>query len=168
MPASSIRSPGHKENENEAVCISEAWQGKMKIFYEFSPIIRGMWHSHISFLRKNIVCIIWRKSLRMQRVSSRGGPCYITISELCFALGFLCILFNFFFWSLYRREGIKCSCSSTACATDLVAWRRMPFQVEMTGKCGLGPPGVKAQPLIRSRDWSRIPLSSFPRFPPHS
>lgn len=37
MPTSSIRSPAHKENEDEAVCISEAWQKKIKIFYEFSP-----------------------------------------------------------------------------------------------------------------------------------
>lgn len=98
MPASSIRSPVHKEKEDEAVCISEAWQGKIKIFYEFSPSSSeyGTPIFHFSG-EKNSACIIWRKSLGMQLVSSRGGPCYITISELCFVLGFLHILLKKFF-----------------------------------------------------------------------
>lgn len=107
MPASSIRSPEHKENEDEAVCISEAWQGKIKIFYEFSPSSVEYGTPIFHFLRKkNSACIIWRKSLRMQLVSNRGWPCYITISELCFVLGFSTSFF-FFFLEIVHKERNK-------------------------------------------------------------
>lgn len=110
-----------------------------------------MWHSYISFSQEKIsVCIIWRKSLRMQLVSSRGGPCYITISELCFVLGFLCILLLFFFFfRLCVRIGIKCSCFSASSASDTVTQSSAPCKAEIAGRCALGPPGVEI-PAIKT------------------
>lgn len=148
MPASSIRSPGHKENEDEAVCLSEAWQGKIKIFYEFSPSSVECGTPIFHFSGKNIVCIIWRKSLRMQLVSRRGGPVTLPflsyVSHLAFSTDVL-----FFFLEVVHKERIKCSCSSTACAPATGTWRSASWKVEITGKWELGPPGMKAQPSGR-------------------
>lgn len=48
------------------------------------------------FLRekKIVFAFIGRKSLRMQLVSSCGGPCNMTISELCSVFAFLYLLFH--------------------------------------------------------------------------
>lgn len=86
----------------------------------------------------------------MQLVSSRGGPCYITISELCFVLGFLYILLLFFFFSrLCVRKGIKYSCFTARSASDTVTQRSTPCKAEITGICELGPPGVEI-PAIKT------------------
>ena len=141
---------------------------RWKSFMSSPPSSVGCGTPIFHFWGKILFALFGENHYECNESAAVEGPVTLPFLSYVLHLAFSAYSLIFFFWSLYRREGIKCSCSSTACATDLVAWRRMPFQVEMTGKCGLGPPGVKAQPLIRSRDWSRIPLSSFPRFPPHS
>ena len=149
MPASSIRSPGHKENEDEAVCLSEAWQGKIKIFYEFSPSSVECGTPIFHFSGKNIVCIIWRKSLRMQLVSRRGGPVTLPFLSYVSHLAFSTDILLFFFCSVCWMQRRKRFWFWATCSSAAVTWRSASWKVEITGKWELGPPGMKAQPLGR-------------------
>lgn len=126
MPAPSIRSPRHKENEDKAVRISEVWQGKIKIFYEFSwsSVEHGALVFH--FLKeKNSVCIIWRKSLGMQLTSRCGGlPCFHPWVMLR-----VWLLHTLLFRGV--RKGAKPSSSRIVSAPDTVAciWNVFIFQI---------------------------------------
>lgn len=117
MPAPSIRSPGHKENEDKAVRISEVWQGKIKIFYEFSPssVEHGALIFHFLW-KKNSVCIIWRKSLGMQLTSRCGLPHGHLWVILCAWLPLHTLIFR------YIRKGAKPNGSRIVSAPDTGVW----------------------------------------------